>query len=60
MANLKNTSVDDTGQTQLPIGTTAQRPQSPTQGMIRLNTTLSVVEYYNGTNWINSKTGSIL
>ena len=37
----------------LPVGTTAQRPASPTAGMIRYNSTLETVEGYNGTDWIN-------
>ncbi len=43
-----------TGAFQLPIGTTAQRPTSPTSGMIRFNTTLSYVEYYNSntSSWL--------
>ena len=32
----------------LPRGTTAQRPASPTAGMIRYNTTTSIGEYYDG------------
>ena len=35
----------------LPSGTTAQRPASPISGMMRYNTTLSLLEYYDGTNW---------
>lgn len=35
----------------LPSGTTAQRPASPMSGMMRYNTTLSLLEYYDGTNW---------
>jgi hypothetical protein len=40
-----------TGYLDLPVGTTAQRPASPTSGMIRFNTTLSQFEGYNGTAW---------
>ena len=36
----------------IPTGTLAQRPTSPIAGMIRLNTTLSKVEGYNGNSWI--------
>ena len=35
----------------LPKGTTAQRPSSPVSGMIRENTTLNQLEFYNGTEW---------
>ena len=40
---------------QLPIGTTAQRPSNTgnidLSGMLRYNSTLNDVEYYNGTKW---------
>lgn len=51
MATLKNTLIDDTGYLQLPSGTTAQRPVSPSNGYMRWNTTESVVEVYNGSGW---------
>lgn len=51
MAQLRNTTIDDTTSLRLPVGTTAQRPASPLAGMIRYNTTLQQTEYYNGTNW---------
>jgi len=35
----------------IPKGTTAQRPSSPTAGMIRMNTTVNSFEVYNGTTW---------
>jgi hypothetical protein len=43
-----------TGAFQLPTGTTTQRPTNPTAGMIRFNTTLSYVEYYNSntSSWL--------
>jgi len=34
-----------------PTGTTAQRPGSPTQGMLRFNTNTVGFEGYNGTQW---------
>ena len=40
-----------TGASQLPVGTTAQRPASPTTGQLRYNTTTAKLEYYNGTDW---------
>jgi len=51
MAEFKNTDVSDTGAINIPIGTSAQRPGEPgqpaaRQGMIRYNTTESVVEFY--------------
>jgi len=51
MATLKNTNIDDTGYLQLPSGTTAQRPASPSAGYMRWNTTDNIVEVYNGTYW---------
>jgi len=37
----------------LPTGTTAQRPASPTEGMLRGNSTLHKLDYYDGTTWQN-------
>jgi hypothetical protein len=51
MATLKNTNIDDTGYLQLPSGTTAQRPVSPSAGYMRWNTTIKGVEIYNGDTW---------
>ena len=36
----------------LPTGSSTNRPTSPTFGMIRYNTTLPGVEYFNGSSWI--------
>jgi hypothetical protein len=52
MASLKNTTVDDTGFIKFATGTQAERPGSPTQGMMRFNTTTSVLEFWNGTTWV--------
>lgn len=35
----------------LPVGSTAQRPSSPTSGMIRQNSTTGVNETFDGTGW---------
>lgn len=51
MATLKNTTVSDTGAIQLPVGTTAQRPGSPSVGQMRYNSTFKTVESYDGTSW---------
>jgi hypothetical protein len=40
-----------TGAANLPSGTTAQRPGSPTTGQTRFNTSLGSTEIYNGSNW---------
>lgn len=37
----------------IPSGTTAQRPSSPDQGLIRYNTSISQFEGYNGTSYIS-------
>jgi len=47
MAILKNTTINDTGNLRIPVGTTAQRP-SPTAGQFRYNTTTNGVEIYTG------------
>lgn len=36
----------------VPAGTTAQRPSSPSAGMFRFNTTISAFEGYMGTEWV--------
>ena len=46
-----NMSMSATGSFIPAVGTTGQRPASPTQGMVRFNTTSSKVELYNGTVW---------
>jgi len=52
---LKTTSdgatVAGTGSLTIPVGTTAERPSSPAQGMIRRNTTDSAFEGYTGNAW---------
>lgn len=60
MATLKNTTIDDSGFLQLPRGTTAQRPVSPTVGMLRFNTTFGLAEVYNGSNWIDPGSGVLI
>ena len=50
MATLRNTSISDTGFLRLPQGATAERP-SPTPGMIRLNTSNNLLEYYDNAGW---------
>lgn len=46
-----NPVVPGTGSLTLPSGTTAQRPGSPTAAMTRYNTTLSSLEFYDGSAW---------
>jgi hypothetical protein len=59
MANLLNITINDTGFIGLPTGTTEQRPSSPVTGYLRFNTTLGIIEYYNGSYWIDQTTGRI-
>ena len=57
MATTKITSPDlfDLGSLntalQLPNGTTAERPTSPSTGEWRYNTTTNLIEFYDGANW---------
>ena len=48
MAQLKNTTINDTGFLQLPVGNTAQRP-TPAAGQMRFNTSTGKAEFYNAT-----------
>jgi hypothetical protein len=41
----------------LPTGSSATRPEYPTFGMIRFNTDLGLVEFYNGTVWNSLSAG---
>ena len=42
-----NLDVAGTGSIKIPIGTTGERPASPVNGMLRINTTTGRLEYYN-------------
>jgi hypothetical protein len=44
-------TMSGTGSLKIPAGTTAERPSSPTVGMIRYNTSNSEVEGYIGSDW---------
>jgi len=41
----------------LPTGSAATRPEYPTFGMIRYNTTSGLVEFYNGSVWSSLSAG---
>ena len=41
----------------LPTGTAATRPEYPTFGMIRYNTEIGLVEFFNGTIWSTLSAG---
>ena len=44
-----NIAMNGTSALSIPRGTTAQRPNTPVNGMIRYNTTLDYIEWYNST-----------
>lgn len=46
-------SSSSTDAIQMPVGTTAQRPGSPVNGMIRYNSTSSKMEAYAGGAWVD-------
>lgn len=53
-ANAKYVNITDstfTKSAEVPTGTTAQRPTSPSTGMFRFNTSLQSFEGYNGSVW---------
>ena len=44
----------------LPVGSSAQRPDAPTFGLIRYNTDLGLVEFFDGAQYLSlSPTGNI-
>ena len=53
--------IDATTALIIPVGTSAQRPASPLDGMIRFNDDDDKVEVYDGTDWVQvgSSTGAI-
>ena len=48
-----------TGAVVVPVGTTAQRPASATNGAIRFNTSTNALETYAGSSWQVLKQGSV-
>jgi hypothetical protein len=54
----QNVVFNSTGALTLPVGTTAQRPASPTNGMLRINTTTHSLEVYSTSrsSWITVST----
>ena len=44
--------VGGTGSIKIPVGSTAERPVSPANGMLRINTTTGRLEYYYGGTWV--------
>jgi hypothetical protein len=58
--NVYGANTNNTSYFALPVGTTAQRPASPANGAIRLNTTTNNIEIYAG-QWMNLYyTGTII
>ena len=51
MASLKSLTINDNGFFKLPTGTDAQRPGSPTEGVLRYNSTSGRKEVYRGNRW---------
>ena len=49
---IQNPTFNSTGSVTIPLGTTAQRPASPINGMIRYNTTIPCVEGYANNTWV--------
>jgi len=47
----QNITLNSTGSFTVPSGTTAQRPGSPVNGMLRYNTTIPQLEIYVGGSW---------
>lgn len=48
----QNANFVSTGGTTIPRGTTAQRPSSPVNGMVRYNTTTLKIEGYANNTWV--------
>lgn len=46
-----NIEMDSGASFSVPVGTSAQRPSSPVGGMLRYNTELGELEFYDGSNW---------
>lgn len=51
MAELKDTTINDTGFMLIPAGTTSQRPVSPEIGDFRYNTDEGNFEVWDGGGW---------
>jgi len=50
--------LEGTGAMNLPVGTTAQQPSSPSEGDFRYNSSDSAIEYYDGSAWVQPGGGS--
>jgi hypothetical protein len=47
--------VDTTTSMMMPVGTTAQRPGTGVAGMLRFNSTVTALEFYDGSEWQNAQ-----
>jgi len=57
--HIKYPELDGAAQSiQIPTGTTAEQPVNPEEGMIRYNTTLNMLEFYNGVTFVQLQGGS--
>ena len=57
--SLKNTSLNGSvNSVALPKGTTSNQPTGAVSGMLRYNTTLNMLEFYNGSSWKQVQGGS--
>ncbi len=54
---VNNPVLPGTESVRLPSGTTAQRPTLGVAGMLRYNTTINGIEFYNGTSWTSGGGG---
>tara|TARA_R110002074_G_scaffold2950_2_gene16216 strand:- start:74 stop:1342 length:1269 start_codon:yes stop_codon:yes gene_type:complete len=46
-------NIDNTTALQISVGTTAQRPTTPSTGDLRFNSTTTSTEVYDGSSWVN-------
>jgi len=53
-----NIAIPGTANMTIPIGTTAQRPTTPSNGMMRYNTSTNKFEMYQNSAWINIDQGT--
>lgn len=59
-ANTGDLELKTPGYLKIPEGTTAQRPASPQEGMIRKNSTLNVIEGYSGGSYVSLEAGRLI
>lgn len=60
MANLDSLTINDTGYLGLAAGTNDQRPNSPSDGYMRYNTDLDLIEVFYSSDWVDIATGNIV